>query len=424
MNRSCFALSLVAAVGLAAVVTPATFARGDEFVQYGGAKNDPRDKSTERTPAKKGDDKKGDDKKGDAGAAPSVDQSWLDRLSREDRAAIEPLMGLAPPPFTKDIEWLGMPAATWKDLRGKVVVVQTWTSRSSGGRMLLSRMKDELKEFKPEDLIVIGLHTPEGADKAEEFLKKSPVDVGVAVDPSGDFCDALGAFKRPVNVVVDRNGTVRYVGLNPVGLPKAVAELVKEAADPSAKPKDEPTKETSVAESKWPTFDNPLSRARDLRGKSGPAFAVADWVTDQASPQGRLLLVDFFATWCGPCMAAVPHMNELAAKFGRDVCIIGLSDESKGQVQQGLLKRNMKANNFRYSLAVDPNARMKNAFGITAIPHCVIMSPDGIVRWQGHPTELTESVMQSLVAANKANGGATKGGEVPHARWAAEKKRG
>lgn len=425
-----FFASLSVATGtVTETARPAADVPIDLTTQYSGGKSGASDgkRDSPKDAPKKSDKKPDKSDKADK-SDPSVDPSWLDRLGKEDRAAIEPLIGLAPPPFTKELVWVDMPVTTWKDLQGKVVVVQSWTNRNSSGRALVAKLKEGLKEFKPEDVVIIALQTPDGAEKAEEFLKKSPVDVGVAVDPTGAFSDSVGAFKRPVNFVVDRGGTVRFAGLNPTGLPKAVAALVKEPADAIAAPKQPMSETPTVAEVRWPTFDNPLSRARDLRGKAGPPFFVADWVTDRADPQGKLLLVDFFATWCGPCMAAVPHMNELASKFGRDVCVVAISDESKSQVETGLLKRNMKANSFRYAIGSDTRAQMKGAFGVTAIPHCVVMSTDGVVRWQGHPNELSESVMQSLVSAQQAARGAAGGGDAPRNdvvrnRWAAEKKR-
>ena len=47
--------------------------------------------------------------------------------------------------------------------------------------------------------------------------------VPVLLDSTGEFCDALGIYKDPVNVIVDRNGVVRYAGLNGNGLKQAVA---------------------------------------------------------------------------------------------------------------------------------------------------------------------------------------------------------
>ena len=117
-------------------------------------------------------------------------------------------------------------------------------------------------------------------------------------------------------------------------------------------------------------------------------------------------------------MAAVPHMNQIAGTYRQDICIIGITDETKSRVEQGLYQKGRKPNDFQYALASDPQKRMNTAFGIRGIPHCVIVSRDGIVRWQGHPNGLTRSVLEPLIAANRAlRSGGPKASPAPRGRW-------
>ena len=162
-------------------------------------------------------------------ARPEVDQRWLDRLDAGERACLERLIGFAPPPFDGNLAWTNAEPMLWKDLRGSVVVIQSWTSRTAAGRNWAMRAARNL-EAMGDAVTLIALHTPEGADTAGTFLGRRRLDVPVAIDGNGAFCDALGVYKRPVNVVVDRNGTVRYAGLNRHGLRKAVALLATEPA--------------------------------------------------------------------------------------------------------------------------------------------------------------------------------------------------
>lgn len=362
-------------------------------------------------------------------AAAEVDAAWLDRLPKEDRAAVDFLIGYAPPQFSEDLRWIGAEKPDWKTLRGKVVLIQSWNSRGSG-RGSIVKLADQIKDFKPEDVVAIALHTPEGADRAEALFRQKPPETSVAIDPSGAFSDALGVFKRPVNILVDRNGTVRYAGLNANGLEKALAALVKETADPAAEPKVRSSEVTAPAGGavEFPKFTAPVGSANDLRGQAAPSLSIDTWVTNSDEPRGRLLVVDFFATWCGPCMAAIPHMNDLATRHVQDICVIAITDESsKSAVEEGLLRRRMKPADFRYSIGVDPRGRMKNGFGVRGIPHIAIISSDNIVRWQGHPSLLNDSVLSPLVAANKAlragSGAATDAPSDPRNRWAGEKRK-
>jgi peroxiredoxin len=93
-------------------------------------------------------------------------------------------------------------------------------------------------------------------------------------------------------------------------------------------------------------------------------------------------------------------MNEWAKKYANDVVFIGMSDEDPATV-----KEFMKKTPMNYSVAIDTKKRMSNALGVKGIPHVMIISPDGIVRWQGFPGSqedpLTEKVLESIIAASK-----------------------
>jgi hypothetical protein len=112
-------------------------------------------------------------------------------------------------------------------------------------------------------------------------------------------------------------------------------------------------------------------------------------------------------------VAAIPHMNDIASHYQKDVVCVGISDEAAGTVQNF-----MRSKAMNYAVATDPGRRMYSVFGIRAIPHVVVISADWIVRWQGHPGDLTEGVIDQLVEANRklvaTAGGANGGGRY---RW-------
>jgi hypothetical protein len=93
-------------------------------------------------------------------------------------------------------------------------------------------------------------------------------------------------------------------------------------------------------------------------------------------------------------------MNEIAKQYASTIAVVGLSDESKSNFEDGLKKKNLKENDFNYAIALDPSGAMKQGFGVRAIPNIAIISSDGIVRWQGHPNSLDAAVLDPLVAAN------------------------
>src|SRR5437773_620495 len=83
-------------------------------------------------------------------------------------------------------------------------------------------------------------------------------------------------------------------------------------------------------------------------GMSAPALNVAEWVKGQAvnlnAGKGRIIyVVEFWATWCPPCRASIPHLTELQKKFkDKGVTFIGISDETVSVVKPFVNKMGVK----------------------------------------------------------------------------------
>ena len=359
-------------------------------------------------------------------AASSEDESrWKERLPDEDRAAVDAGVGYALPEFPEDsLTWLGRaPFESIEDTRGRVVLIQTWSSGTSKGRAAPKRLARALgNDFSGKDLLVILLHTPEGIDRARDYCERNEMPYPVALDRSGRASDHVGAYKRPVNVLVDRNGEVRYAGLHDRGVRDALAKLVAEKADPSDKPRERPeaSDASSAGSGEYPEIAGSVGSAQDLRGRPAPPFVVERWITPEPDARGKVAIVDFWATWCGPCIASIPHMNSLANTFRGEVECVGISDERFDRFKTGFEKAKLTPSTFDYSLAIDSRGRMKNAFQVRGIPHVAVISTDWVVRWQGHPSRLTEDIVRQIVEADPGlrNGGGSATAGRPPARWA------
>lgn len=332
------------------------------------------------------------------------EKSWIARLDPADQKALEEGLGYALPPMNANVKWVGSTATkSAPNLEGNVVIIQS-IDVGNTAPAIVDRIIAALGTMPADEtVIVIGVQVPNKLDLAKKRLEKSATKGNICIDEDGQWCDALGIYKKPVNVVVDRNGAIRYVGLNEKGAAAAAKLLLaepKKIVEVAQKPVATAAAPATAKDVGFPTFTEPLNSSSDLRGQPSPPLKVQTWLTQEPNMNGKLVVIDFFATWCGPCMAARPHMNEIAKQYASTIAVIGLSDESKSKFEEGLKKKNLKENDFKYAIALDPAGVMKQGFGIRGIPSIAIISNDGIVRWQGHPNSLDAGVLDPLVAAN------------------------
>jgi thiol-disulfide isomerase/thioredoxin len=120
-----------------------------------------------------------------------------------------------------------------------------------------------------------------------------------------------------------------------------------------------------------------------------PAGAEADW----KSLAGNVVVLEFWATWCGPCIISMPHMNELAEKFkDKPVRFIAVTNENRLVVERFLQQRRMRA-----WVGLDTDDSMVRDYGVTSIPHTVVVDKTGKVRAITRPQMLTESFLNELL---------------------------
>jgi len=135
--------------------------------------------------------------------------------------------------------------------------------------------------------------------------------------------------------------------------------------------------------------------AKSYLGQKAPAIEVEDWIIKPVNTDGKYMLVDIWATWCGPCRKIIPELNDWQKKYADKLVIVGISNENEEKVIPFSTK------NIKYANGYDTKSRVKNALEVKGIPHVILINPDGIVIWEGFPKlpgyELTEEVLKSLL---------------------------
>ena len=142
-------------------------------------------------------------------------------------------------------------------------------------------------------------------------------------------------------------------------------------------------------------FAGIASAASPQVGDKAPKIKASKWVTTapavlpgEKGADQKIFLVEFWATWCGPCRQSIPHLAELYKKQAKDgVVIIGMSNEDSDVIEKFLKKP--KAPEMPYHVGADDDNATSEAWmaDIQGIPHAFLVDKTNTVVWSGHPMD-------------------------------------
>ncbi len=316
-------------------------------------------------------------------------------------------------------------------LKGKVVVVDFWATWCGPCRAALPKNVEMMSELGPKGLVVVGIHdAARGSEKMNEIAKGASLNYPLTVDDGGRSAAAWKVGFWPTYGVIDRKGFIRAIGLQPQHV-RAVAEKLLAEDAPAAKEKhssdkpssdkhssdkpssDKPAKKPAAkiesGATAEPTNDAPTAnknerpeqipaiylegdarkRARlagfDLCPESPALGAMTQWTNTETLGEartlgdlkGKIVVLDFWATWCGPCIQSIPKNNEIAKEYADDgVVLIGVCHKDGGEK----MVETIRSKKIEYPCVLDAKGEANAAFKVDGYPDYVIIDREGRVR--------------------------------------------
>ena len=278
---------------------------------------------------------------------------------------------------------------------GKVTAVAFVDCSSKRCEELLPLLESALwKPLQGQDFQVVAVAIRADKPSIDALVSSTGVTFPVLSDPEGELFGLFANNGVPRMLMFDAKGRLAY---QHAGFKAGREAEYRKVADLLIAGEPVPARIGDKKAAAEPQVENDL-HALDIRGQKAPEVPVETWITTPPpSTEGKYVLVDFWATWCGPCIMSLDMAEPLHAQFEDKLVSMAVSDEPPAKVEAMGKKKGWKQH-----IGTDTQGRTKSALKVRGIPHAFLADPNGTVIWQGHPAELwmdDAAVLKGLLEA-------------------------
>ena len=136
-------------------------------------------------------------------------------------------------------------------------------------------------------------------------------------------------------------------------------------------------------------------------GQASPEIEFSDCLNKNITKdffKGKTIILEFWATWCAPCIAGFPHFNDLSEAFSSDeVVFASITKEHDTNKVKTFLKEKPL---FAYNL-IDKDGKTNQNFGVSGIPQTVVIGENGTLLWSGYYSQLTQKLLKKIISSQQ-----------------------
>lgn len=160
--------------------------------------------------------------------------------------------------------------------------------------------------------------------------------------------------------------------------------------------------EISVEKAKEVLVMNVMGK-QSLIGQPAPELDIEKYLQSPegekslSALKGNVVVLEFWAIWCAPCVAAIPHLNQLNEKFrDKQVQFISITDEGEDVIAPFLKRQEMKS-----WIGLDTDRSIFESYGVRGIPRTFLIDQEGIIAASLHPAGLSSDMIEKVIAGEK-----------------------
>lgn len=319
-------------------------------------------------------------------AADFPDDWYFDRP--EEHTKFE---GIEAPELTVG-EWVGPAFDPAKDMEGSIVVIDFWATWCQPCIAAIPHNNKIAKKYADDGVKFVAVCLSGDAAQMPKILKDNKAEYASAFVQGDQVAEDWPVQWYPTYAVVDRKGVVRAIGLKPDRIEDVIESILSEEAEAAGRVRVRPV---------WLEGDKEKrGRLAELEAAAAnpPALQVDGWKNSEPikleSLKGKVVVLDFWATWAGPSVRAIEYHNELVDKYGEQgLVFIGVCATLGGESLDATIEKQ----GINYPVCVDVDNKTSTAYKPNGFPDYYLIDKAGKLRIADCANASLEDAIKALL---------------------------